>query len=149
MKDNQPNYGDMRFTGFAAHIRMRKIVQMLEDHPHGMTFDQLAKTTDLHERTLQLYISYMSKTARTIHVGGWVLLANGKTVKSYKAGDKPDAPRPSVHADDACFLHQHPLHVSHKKAEEDLLPVRRKAKNIKPHADTFPLAAAFFGRLAA
>ena len=116
---------DMRFTGMTTKFRMADIVHMIDAAPHGMTFDQIAQLAGMHERTLQMYVAHMHKDAHLIHIGGWILLKDGKAVKVFKTGNRPDALRPSIHADDACFLHQHPLHVSRLLADDEVLPVRR------------------------
>jgi hypothetical protein len=118
-------YGDMNFTSYTTKARMAGIVHLLNSDPHGLTFDQLAQLANMHSRTLQAYVSHMHKVKHAIHIGGWILPASGKAVKVYRAGDKPDADRPSVNATDACFLNQHPLHVSRRKSDDDALPVRR------------------------
>lgn len=140
---------DMRFTSLVSTTRIKHIARLIDAAPHGLTFDQLAESACMHYRTLQEYIAYMHKQAHLIHIGGWILPEEGKAMKVFKVGNLPDVPCVNVHAKDECFLNHHPLHVPRTKCGEDDLPVRRVAKNIKPHADTFPLAAAFFGRLAA
>jgi hypothetical protein len=140
---------DMRFTSLVSTTRIKFILKLIESAPHGLTYSQLSESTDMHYRTLQEYIAYMHKQAHVIHIGGWILPEEGKAIKVFKVGNKPDVPCVNVHAKDECFLNRHPLHVPRNSADAEILPVRRVAKNIKPHADTFPVAAAFFGRLAA
>ena len=138
---------DMRFNSIVSQTRMKKICRLIDAAPHGLTSQQLKQQAEIHERTLQQYLSYMHNDTHQIHIGGWILPKEGRALNVYKTGDLPDVPRPSVHADDACFLRQHPLHVPRKQADEELLPVRRQATNIKPHSD--PMIDLFFGRVAA
>ena len=140
------NTTDMRFKSHLTRERMNKIVRLIDDSAHGMTFDEILQRAKMHTRTLQEYFSYMHKDARMIHICGWILPREGRALKVYKSGDLPDAPRPRIHDGETCFLRQHPLHVPRKPANDGLLPVRCVATHIKPHSD--PMIDLFFGRVA-
>jgi hypothetical protein len=135
------------YTSERAQARIRLMLLHMSSKSH--TAEQMANQLHMSQKTVGGYFRHLhDNDDKRIYVKRWLKLeAEGGRqavcfVAAYMTGNGKDAPRPRTNNSERCKLYRKKMVDDDMRA--DVARAKRRAKNIKPHADPLALPANFF-----